>query len=126
MTEKDQDDLSRRLKTWVAPETPPRVDQRVLDMYDGGRWKETAWRRWLSGSVRVPVPVALAACLLFAVTLAFAMRPRSGEGQAPPGSTISAPARPEPEVETHAAEALVGFEPAKEMKVTILNRGDLR
>jgi hypothetical protein len=123
MKETNDDDLSRKLKAWTAPEAPPRLDARVLGMYESGAWKTTWWGRLMTGSVRVPIPVALAACLLFAVTLAVALRPARGVTPAAPES-ISAPPRPEPDV--HAADAFVGFEPAKEMKVTILDRGDMR
>lgn len=123
MTEKNDDGLSRALKASRPPETPARLDARVFETYRSGRWRGSGWRRLMTGSVRIPIPVALAACLLFAVTLFAALR--SGrDTSVPPESTITAPPRPEPE--THVADVPAGFQPAKEMKVTILNPGDLR
>lgn len=123
MTEKKEDGLSRTLKAAAPPDTPAQLDARVFETYRRGLWRESRWRRLMTGSVRVPIPVALVACLLFAVTLFAALRPGLDAG-VPPESTITAPPPPEPEAQTAALS--LGFQPAKEMKVTILDGGELR
>jgi quercetin dioxygenase-like cupin family protein len=54
----DDQDLNRLLQEWKAPDTPPGLRPRPTPQ---------SWLRWLvGGSIRVPVPVALAALLLAA------------------------------------------------------------
>jgi quercetin dioxygenase-like cupin family protein len=55
----DDRDLNRLLREWRAPDAPPDLRPRRA---------HRSWRRWLvTGSIRVPVPVALAALLLVAL-----------------------------------------------------------
>jgi hypothetical protein len=57
------DELRSMLRTWQAPPAPERLRARIFRR----RW--TLFRWLLSGEIRVPVPVALAAlCLLLFVT----------------------------------------------------------
>ena len=65
----DDRELNRLLREWKAPDAPPQLRPRR-----GGR----SWLDWLvSGSIRVPVPVALAAiaALVLAVVWTVSLRP---------------------------------------------------
>lgn len=54
----DDQELNRLLREWKAPDAPPHLRPRAQE----------SWRRWLiTGAIRVPVPVALAALVLAAV-----------------------------------------------------------
>ncbi len=56
----DDRELSRLLREWKAPGPPATLRERVI----GNR---LPWWRWLlAGTIRVPVPVAVAVTLLFA------------------------------------------------------------
>jgi len=125
----EEDDLSRSLKTWRAPDAPDALEARLLASYRDGRWKRRlSWRWLLTGTVRVPLPVAAAVALVCAASLLAALRtvPRPAPSPGPP---VSAPPSSEPDGRPpHRLpdEDLAGFEPMKEMKVTILHRGDVR
>jgi hypothetical protein len=56
------DRLRELLKDWNAPEAPPSLEQRVLSLPT--RATQTWWRFLLSGSIRVPVPLACGLALL--------------------------------------------------------------
>ena len=57
----DEQELKQLLRQWEAPAAPPTLKTRVLPA-------KAPWWNWLlSGSVRVPVPVALAAAFLVAL-----------------------------------------------------------
>ena len=56
----DDRDLTHLLREWKAPGTPATLRARVIG-------QPLAWWRWLfAGTIRVPVPVAVAVTLLFA------------------------------------------------------------
>ena len=58
----DDRELNRLLREWKAPDAPPHLRPRRA---------HRSWLRWLvSGTIRVPVPVALAALLLAALWIA--------------------------------------------------------
>jgi hypothetical protein len=60
MTPLNDDELTTLLRQWDAPATPPDLHARVF--------RRRAWWHWLlTGSFRVPVPVAAALLLLIAV-----------------------------------------------------------
>jgi hypothetical protein len=67
-------ELNRLLVKWQTPEIPGELDQRAIASYrrhfDQGR----LWRRWLIGSIRIPVPVAAAAVLLLCAASFLAAR----------------------------------------------------
>jgi hypothetical protein len=50
----NDDELNRALKEWCAPNAPASLDAKVFP-------KQPWWRWLLTGSIRVPVPVGLAA-----------------------------------------------------------------
>jgi hypothetical protein len=59
------DELRSMLRTWQAPRAPETLRKRVFRQ----RWRGFGWL--LSGEIRVPVPVALAAILLFVMLIAY-------------------------------------------------------
>jgi hypothetical protein len=71
--------LSKLLREWKVPDAPPSLDRRVLGQ------RQSWWSFLLTGTIRIPVPVAiaiLAAILALTVSLA-------GRRPAPPVTTIS-------------------------------------
>jgi hypothetical protein len=74
----DDPELSEILQEWKAPGAPPTLRNRVLP-------QERSWWRWLlTGTIRVPVPVGVAAI----VVLAFWIYSRI------PGTPLQAPPVP--------------------------------
>src|SRR5262245_58887919 len=67
-------ELNRLLASWQTPETPGELDQRVLGSYRRHFKRGRLWRRWLMGSIRIPVPIAAAALLLLSATSYLAAR----------------------------------------------------
>jgi len=60
----NDDELNRLLAQWKAPNAPPSLDRKVLP--------RPSWWRWmLSGTIRVPVPVGVAALVALGVWLYF-------------------------------------------------------
>lgn len=57
----DDRELSQLLRRWKAPETPSSLSRRVLPP------KTSGWRWLLTGSIRIPVPLGMAAVLVLAV-----------------------------------------------------------
>ena len=57
----DDEELSELLRQWTAPPAPASLGRRI-------RSRRVPWWRWLlTGTVRIPVPVGLAAVVLAAV-----------------------------------------------------------
>src|SRR5215471_14545343 len=72
-------ELNRLLGSWQAPESSGELDELVLASYRrhinrGRLWRGRLWRRWLAGSIRIPVPIAAAAVLLLCATSFLAAR----------------------------------------------------
>jgi hypothetical protein len=67
-------ELNRLLASWQTPEAPGELDQRVLASYRRHFNRGRFWRRWLMGSIRIPVPIAAAALLLLSATSFLAAR----------------------------------------------------
>ena len=96
----EDQELNRLLREWKAPDAPPRL---------GPRRAHGLRLRWLvTGTIRVPVPVALAALLLAAVWIPgrqFSMRP------APTSPTETSKPRPSGELARYALTGpLEGFD----------------
>jgi hypothetical protein len=101
---------------------PDGLDDRVLAAYrrevgPAQPW----WRRFLTASVRVPLPVAVGLVLLLLVTAALARRP------AAPAPTAGTAAPPEPVQAVRNTEApvvtptsLAGFQPVAEVTATVV------
>jgi hypothetical protein len=101
MTPLNDDELTALLRQWVAPATPPGLHARIF--------RRRAWWHWLlTGSFRVPVPVAAALLLLIAVWAYRQVPP-----EAPP-----VPRAPEPVV------SLADFRPVERVEALIV--GDVR
>jgi hypothetical protein len=72
-------ELNRLLGSWRAPESSIELDHRALESYrrhihSERFWRGRFWRRWLAGSIRIPVPIAAAAVLLLCATSFLAAR----------------------------------------------------
>jgi hypothetical protein len=112
-------ELARVLQEWTVPALPDSLDERVKALLQGRRAaRQPLWRRLLTTSIRVPLPVALA--VLAALLLAVFWRPpqrahelESAES-APPTRAARQEARP------GLSGDLAGFEPVREMKVKVL------
>ena len=111
-------ELSRLLQDWSVPALPDSLDERVKTLFRARAPRVPLWRRFFSMSIRVPMPAAVA-LLLVLLALAF-WRPTA---PAPGEETADSP---EP---TRAARhetrqgftgSLAGFEPVREMNVTVL------
>src|SRR5262245_26928100 len=67
-------ELKNLLGSWSAPEVTSSLDQRIITAYrrqfHHGPW----WRRWLTGSISLPAPVAATAALLLCATTYLAIR----------------------------------------------------
>jgi hypothetical protein len=70
----EDEELNRLLASWPTPETPGELDQHVIASYRRHFKRGRLWRRWLTGSIRIPVPIAAAALLLLCATSFFAAR----------------------------------------------------
>jgi hypothetical protein len=57
----DDKELSQLLRQWTAPPVPASLGHRVLSRR--GSW----WRWLLTGTIRIPVPVGIAAAVLMAL-----------------------------------------------------------
>lgn len=66
----DDIELQRLLRQWKPPATPPSLRRRVLHSRQAG------WRWLLTGTIRVPVPVGLAAVVLVMLWAYSAVSPR--------------------------------------------------
>jgi hypothetical protein len=67
-------ELNRLLASWQTPESPVELDQRVIASYRGHIDRRRQPLRWLTGSIRIPVPIAAAALLLLCATSFLAAR----------------------------------------------------
>jgi hypothetical protein len=65
----NDDELRGLLRQWHAPPTPSGIESRVLAVANRSPFKRY-WRWLATGSIRVPVPVGIAACILL-LLLAF-------------------------------------------------------
>jgi hypothetical protein len=67
-------ELERLLASWRPPESSGELDQRTLASYRRHFNRGRLLRRWLAGSIRIPVPIAAAAVLLLCATSFLAAR----------------------------------------------------
>jgi hypothetical protein len=72
MTERDP--LNTLLREWKAPEPAPGMDRRVVEAYRATR-TPPAWRGFWKMRISIPVPILLAAMVVFALLLWFRSKP---------------------------------------------------
>lgn len=65
----NNDELNALLREWKAPPTPETLSAPARPR---GRW----WRWFLTGSIRVPVPVSMAVALVLSILAIQALRPK--------------------------------------------------
>jgi len=67
-------ELKNLLEQWRTPEIPGSLDRRILTAYRRNFHYQSWWRRCLTGSIRLPIPVAAAVLALLCATSYFALR----------------------------------------------------
>jgi len=67
-------EMNNLLGEWRPPDITSSLDQRVLTSYRRQFLHKPLWRRWLTGSISLPAPVAAAAALLLCATSYLAAR----------------------------------------------------
>jgi len=67
-------ELKNLLGEWSHPEITSSLDQRILTSYRRQFLHRPLWRRWLTGSISLPAPVAVTAALLLCATSYLAAR----------------------------------------------------
>src|SRR5262245_2266637 len=67
-------ELKNLLGEWRPPEITSSLDQRILTSYRRQFLHKPLWRRWLTGSISLPAPVAVTAALLLCATSYLAAR----------------------------------------------------
>jgi hypothetical protein len=111
-------ELARVLQEWTVPPLPDTLDERVKALMQRRTPPRPLWRRLFTTSIRVPVPVALA--VLVALLLAVFWRPRDRAPELESAES-AAPARAaRHETRPGVTGGLAGFEPVREMKVTVV------
>jgi hypothetical protein len=114
-------ELARLLEEWAVPGVPDTLDRRVHASYRAHIGRVPFWKRFLTTSIRIPLPVALAALLLLALTFWNARRPVSPASPVESAeSTLSARMADLRRAPAALRPSLAGFEPVREMNVTVL------
>jgi len=122
-TSRDQE-LRALLRKWEAPVVPGGMDERVMAAYR--RQTGTAepfWKRWLTTSIRVPVPVALVVALLLIFTAALALRPESPPPTAVAPDTSGPVRAAQRAVPVVTGTSLAGFQPVTEVTASVVQEG---
>jgi hypothetical protein len=114
--------LGRLLQEWTVPALPDTLDHRVQALFRQRIQKRSLWRRLFATSIRVPLPVAVALLLILAAALWLPHRRRPElEMESAEKAEPTRSARAETAPTRHAS--LAGFEPVREMNVTVLPGG---
>jgi hypothetical protein len=93
----DDKELKQILNKWEAPKAPARLTHRVLP-------QPMSWREWMfKGSIRVPVPVGVAAVVVLVLWILF--------GRLAP--------TPAPIVQAPTSSTLADFQPVDQLEPTI-------
>jgi hypothetical protein len=87
----DEKELNQLLRRWDAPNAPPGLRDRVLPRRSGWRWV-------LTGSIRIPVPLGIAAVVILAIWI-FSSRMAPRPVEQPAGSPTLADFQPVPWLE---------------------------
>ena len=96
----DDRELDKILQQWQAPGAPPSLRAKVLPQPSPG------WRWLTTGTIRIPVPVGIAALLAVAALLYF--RPFTAERP-----TVAQPAK---------SVSLADFQPVKQLEPRVVGR----
>ena len=112
-------ELDRVLDQWSVPAVPLSLDRRVMASYRAHFRPQPIWRRFLTASVRIPLPVALAAMLLLA--FAFYGSRRQPPAQETLDSTESQRTAQLSNSAVVTRTRLAGFQPVQDMNVTMLS-----
>jgi hypothetical protein len=95
----DDNELNRLLRRWEAPGAPPTLRGRIPLP------QPSPWRWFLTGSIRIPVPVGILAVLVLAAWVFI-------------GRTTEAPQ------EQPSANSLADFQPVRQLEPKIINASD--
>ena len=102
----DDIELTQALREWKAPDAPPHLRPPVPETAVKRRW----WTWLLTGSIRVPVPIGVAAALIAAFWLL------SGDSAREPAAEQPPPSQP--------VVSLADFQPVKEVELRVV--GEVR
>ena len=95
----DENELNQLLRKWEAPAAPPTLKARIFPA-------EKSWLVWLfTGTIRVPVPIALAAAVLVALWVHYSS------------------AANRPQVVQPATVSLADFKPVRQLEPTLVSGG---
>jgi hypothetical protein len=78
----NENELSELLRRWEAPVAPQSLEHRVLP-------RKASWRWLFTGTIRIPVPVGIAAVVLLALWLYSGMPSREPVTPAPTGVSLA-------------------------------------
>lgn len=96
----NDNELNQLLRKWEAPSAPATLKERIFP-------EQKSWWRWLlTGTVRVPVPIALAAAVLLALLIHYSSKPSTPPRVAQP-STVS----------------LADFQPVRQLQPVVVTGG---
>src|SRR5262245_39433456 len=96
----DERELSHILRKWESPSTPPTLRSRVFPE------RKLSWRWLFTGTIRVPVPVGVAAVVLIVLWIYY-FRPATTVPVAQPAGTVS----------------LVDFQPVRQLEPVVVAGG---
>jgi hypothetical protein len=112
-------ELRRLLEEWAVPALPESLDRRVMASYRAHAGRPVPlWRRFFTTSLRVPLPVVVA--LLFILALAF-WAPRRKVTPVESAETLAGARTAQVDHTVKPTSSLAGFEPVREMNVTVLS-----
>lgn len=117
--------LDRALGAVLCVEAAPDLAARIRVGIEAVRAapERAVWRRWLAGSVRVPIPFLVAGAVVLAVAMGLLLQQRAKVTPEIPASPEHAvPAENAGEVPALAFADLTGFEPMKQMRIVVLPR----
>ena len=116
-------ELNETLKGWPAPDAPPELERRLLASYRQRMPAVPWWKRLLTTTVSVPVPVAALVLLGFVFSLGFALRTRGFE-QTPVSSETNVVVVHGPALPAIVTTAdLTSFRPPREMTLRVIRKG---
>ncbi|MBN1567008.1 MAG: hypothetical protein JXA73_04120 [Acidobacteria bacterium] len=113
--------LNGVLQEWRAPEASRDLDRRIMEDYRKATRSRPLWHRFFFTSVRVPLPVAVAALALLFIAAAAVIRRQPDVTTVPPAVTgpggLQA-SHAEPPLVIHTS--LEGFQPVSDANVTVM------